>query len=96
MSLPGPSLVLPLVFPTNPKMSSKSANILFDDMFTIQDVDSARFERGASPNPLNLRVWETGIENLAMISFPSSGSFLKLWNGSVFGFSPRTISIEAG
>ena len=38
------------------KMSSKSANILFDDMFTIQDVDSARFERGASPNPLNLRV----------------------------------------
>jgi hypothetical protein len=29
-----------------PKMSSKSANILFDDMFTISEVDRARFERG--------------------------------------------------
>lgn len=97
MSLPGPSLVLSLVFPTNtPKMSSKSANILFDDMFTIQDVDSARFERGASPIRSTFRVWETGIENLAVNSFPSSSSFLKLWNGFVFGFSPRIISIEAG
>jgi hypothetical protein len=43
-----PSLVLSFVSPTNSqKMSSKSANILFDDMFTLQDVDRARFERGA-------------------------------------------------
>ena len=93
MSLPGPSLVLSLVFPTNTlRMSSKSANILFDDMFTIKDVDSARFERGASPIPSTIC---TGIENPHMISFPSSSTFLKLWNGSVFGFSPRNISIEA-
>ena len=85
-----------LVFPTHTqKMSSKSANILFDDMFTLQDVDRARFERGTSSIRSTFHAWDSGIENLDITSFPASSSFLKLWNGSVFGFPPRIIPIEA-
>jgi len=89
VSLLGSSLVFSLVLPTKTqKMSSKSANILFDDMFTIQDVDRARFERGAFSIRSTFRASGSEFENIDITSFPSSSSFLKLWNGPVFRFPP--------